>query len=453
MVYKIWKQGIEIEVQQISKETPNKFAEYNKRNELNEIHQGFHLDDSKTEFSSDAKETMGEMEKHLSNCMAPALEKMYNSVIPLTIGCPPFFTDYASGHVHTSVKDMENTTWVELRQKLYSAQPLIALLSQNSPLVNNLRAADVRLLLSNWSVFTDYDSVNEAHWLAVAYGRNGGTIEVRIPSSGPMFQLLAVATFIRVVLEDDSEMISVPNVGMNWQRVISYGSASLSKIAVPSSLRYDGFKTKALTVKTTDLWKIFYEDNKDKFDAILDTMSPAGAVNVRKFYEFVANGHTLSDAFYDVITNLMSQDREMEIAKALYEINLASYKNENIWNMIPNNPRTFMPIIENYCELSDLVALCDKIKTVPFDDRLKSAQKDMLEVFFAQEGLLNNRSIRGLMYEISAHNKVQARLCGVSQALIRNLVKNKVLKKEGVDLVEDENFALLAGIAKEGGLL
>jgi hypothetical protein len=459
MVFKVDMQGIEIEVNEVNKTTGIEKGHYNDPHGLNEVVGSgnlWHPDDGKSEFSSKPFHTLGEMEEHLIKYVGPALEHMSKEVIPITMGCTPFFSDFASAHVHTSVKGMSNSTWVMLRQKLCSFQPFIALLSQNSPIVNALRAADVRLFLSNWAILTDYDSVNEAHWMAIAYGQNGATIEVRLPSSGPMHQALAVANFIRVALEEDIDPLPVPNINYNFDNVIKYGSSSLTKIALPkASLRIDGIARKSVLLKTTDLFKIFYEDNKPLFEEGLKTMSNQCAEEVRKFYNFIAEGHTLSDSIYDIVADMFQTNRDNEIAPWLSKLMTASYSNKSIWSELPTKPKPFMPVLEKYYSVEEVIKSLDVAKANTIADRIRGIQKDELEIFLNKDGLIYNSNFRTLMYDISTRGVItQKNYSGISKKLLDNMVEHNILTKISEEKYSaGENFAFIASIARDGGFV
>jgi len=229
------KQGIEIEIQLLDGQAPtSKVDGFDIDGIMNRVNKHYHSDDGKVEYSSDPYKTLAEIEADLAFYINEGIDALNkHNVDGLTIGCQPFYKDFASGHVHTSIENMNESSWVELRQRLFSAQPIIALISQNSPALYGLRAADVRLVLSSWSAFTDFDSINQAHYQSLAYGENGNTLETRVGSSGPLFQIIGLAALIRVIIAGNDVPIPVIHTKDNWSNVINYGSSSLCKVDEP----------------------------------------------------------------------------------------------------------------------------------------------------------------------------------------------------------------------------
>jgi hypothetical protein len=451
--FEVNKQGIEIETQQIDKvSTKSKYVNGLRFGPLTDIHHGFHQDDGKVEFSSEPFANLGDMESHLRVNYGAGLREMAKDFYPITMGCTPFFFDFASGHVHTSTKGMTEGTWVNLRQKLFSAQPLIDLLSQNSPIVGSVRAADVRLLLSNWSTFTDFDSKEEAHWFAVAYGMKGQTIEVRIPSSGPLFQLLAVAAMIRVVIEDDGAAIALPDIKTNWSRVINYGSSSISRVAIPSSLRYDGFKQKDISVKTTDLWKVFYEDYAEPFDKILNQLSTPMKNDIKEFYKFIANGHTLSDSYYAIIDKMVTDNKETDIARVLSDITIKSYSGGGAFDILPSNPDPFMPIIEKFLSIKEMKDICTKLRKPDIINRFNVIDNDIANAFLdGINGITSNPYTSDLILRLRRGDTVA--INAVNANSLRCLVTTNIAQVVGNNITKGTNFNIAVALAKEAGVI
>ena len=355
--FSISKQGIEVELQ-----TLDKYRPIEKTNTDSPPITNFHPDDGKVEYSSKPYDSLGDLADALSKDINSAMNYMHeHRVIALPIGCQPYYKDFASGHIHTSVTDMSKDKWLELRQKLFSSQPLIALLSQNSPMLFSLRAADVRLLLSTWSAFTDYDSTSTSHYQSLAYGQNGSTLEIRIPSSGPLYQLIAVAALIRVILKNDDAPMPVLPTKENWSNVISYGSSSLCTIGIPTGITYDGIKNKSITVKTVDLFKVFYEENLDCFKSELSTVKPVIRKQVEKFYDMVSNGITLSD----VVFSIVKSNEPNQAITGLYDIFYNSYNDNDVFNLLPK-AESYMPIISKYYTITELKDAMASIKEAPF---------------------------------------------------------------------------------------
>jgi hypothetical protein len=370
MNYTVDKQGVEIEIQIVDKETLDRFSRVNNMLDgLRKISDCFHPDDGKYEFSSLPFHDLRELEDHLKSDFLPGMELLKKHLDPILLGCTPFYADYASGHIHTSIKDMNNDIWLELRRKLFNAQPLIALLSQNSPICQNEKYADYRLAKSSWSTFSDFESTNTGHWMSLAYGMNGTTLEVRIPSAAPLPQILGVATLIRVLLEEDSFIYQAANVKQNWDNVIRYGSSSISDIAVPKGIDYSGFKMKVLKVKTTDLWKIYFQENLDIFKKLLSQFSSKVSGDILKFYDFISRGHTISDSIYELVEK---EKNENKLSRYLVDFSIKSCKDDSMFNYLNEDPSPFMPVIERTISIDELKEIVDKLETHPFyNDLLK----------------------------------------------------------------------------------
>ena len=404
------------------------------------------------ELSSKSYADLGELAVHMQKVAGEGLKILNKQYHAITIGCTPFFFDFASAHIHSSVKGMSENTWIALRQKLYSAQPLIDLLSQNSPVVGAVRAADVRLLLSNWSTFTDLDSTEMSHWFAIAYGLRGQTIEVRIPSSAPLFQVMGVAAMLRVVIEDDAMPIAIPQAKKNWNRVINYGSSSLSEISIPSILRYDGFKYKKLVVKTTDLWKQFYINYAEKFDKVLSTLPANLRKDVKEFYNFISEGHTLSDSYYEIINDYTIRDMEDKIAEKLADISVKSYNGGGAFDILPRNPKPFMPLVEKYFSIEEVQKLADKIATANFAERYNAFDTDALNLLLnAEFSPITNGTILNVIQTINDGEAVETNMLYAPQQ--RALLRSKVLGVERNFFTKGENFGVALAICKEAGLI
>jgi len=132
-------------------------------------------DDHKPEFPSKPYSNLDELTKHITDVITRAQHECeINNWYYAFIGCEPFANSFASAHVHCSI-DGEATqeNVYNLRKKLYSVQPFIVLLSQNSPISNGtLRSVkSTRLAYSTWSDLTHYDSTDASHYLSLAQHR------------------------------------------------------------------------------------------------------------------------------------------------------------------------------------------------------------------------------------------------------------------------------------------
>ena len=453
--YVISKQGIEIEHQMVDSNSPLEKT----RDSWNYPHANygsFHMDDNKLEWSSYVFSNIAEMEHALSSDICAGIENLLPAnILGLTIGCHPYYRDFASAHIHTSIKNMHKDAWKELRQKLYNAQPLIALLSQNSPMLHVLRAGDVRLRLSSWSTFSEFDSESTSHYASLAYGCNGNTLEVRIPSSGPLFQVLSIATLIRVILE--SEEVSIPLIPTkdNWNAVINYGSASICNIGVPVKVSYSGIKYKPMMVKTTDLFKIFYEENKELFNKQLNGVTSTVKNQIDHFYEFVSNGLTLSDAVFAVLKQY--EKKPEDGIQELFELFYNSYKGNDIFPRLPEKINSFMPIVNDYISIDKLNEEIEKLKNIPLIKKAEMLNKDMLSIFIGDNSLFNNSDVRNIMRNLNSNGKYSCRNYTIDPFIIKllsfNVIKESIKDDRYTTFIPSANYNLVLALGKQSKLI
>jgi len=305
----VYKQGVEIEFNVLRK------SKYFKR--IGSIHDHFlsvckekvsnrfYYDDGKPEFPSIPFITL------------PELEEYYLSLL----GAFPYYYDYCSGHIHTSIKKWDEDSWIQMRDKLYNAQPLIALLSANSPIrVKEYLGSDVRLMLSNWSAPVPYGEKTSHHWMALAKGRHTPTLECRIPSSGPLFQILGIANIIRVLLNDEDTDIPILSTIETFRRVAKYGTETLVDVRLPKKITYHGVKYNVVKVKIVDLFRMYLKDN---LSVIKEGIKDCKLYKeIMAFYESIASGVSVSDK----ILGLWQSKGGEEFVETLHKFNEASYK-------------------------------------------------------------------------------------------------------------------------------
>jgi len=451
MKFDINKQGIEIEFQMLDGKNYIGVNKNYRMGDLARIDGGYHIDDDKIELSTKPYTHLGGLENALCDSVAGAIEHLEENtdVLPYTIGCQPFEKDFASAHIHTSTKNMDRETWITLRQKLWSAQPLIDLISQNSPILYNLRAADVRMLLCQWAHVPPFDSEETSHYMSIAWGENGNTIEVRIPSSGPLSQPLAVATLIRVILQDDYEPIPLISTKENWKNVINYGSSSLCRIGIPYKVSYEGLKYNSMLVKSTDLFKIFYQENYDLFKEELDYFSASTSGQVSKLFELIAAGYTLSDVVYAIYQENIKEPNKVN--KILYDIFSRTYMRKDMFLKFPE-VKSFMPIINEYYSMDDLREIVDKFKVSPISKRLELMNKDCLSVFMGKNGFIRSRESRKILYDLVSFGAVDYNYYK-GEKIVSLLTKTKAIKKNDNKLVPDVNFREVISLAKQSGMI
>jgi len=221
---KVFKQGVELELSIINLHNPMlkdgslHSAVYDR---IRDICDNVYWDDSKPEFPSKPYESLGSLEDHIRENISAfqSVAEDYGGSISF-LGNFPLYRDFCSGHIHTSLELMDNETWFYMKQVLYNVQPLLAYASANSPVIEGqYRANDVRLLFSNWAEFTEFDEKDPSHYLALACGNGGLTLECRIPSSAPLAQIIGVAAMIRAILENEDAPIPMNQSQLLWDQV------------------------------------------------------------------------------------------------------------------------------------------------------------------------------------------------------------------------------------------
>jgi len=330
--------------------------------EFNNIFSRFYFDDNKPEFPSDPYPTLGELSDHLSyiiqKCLGICEEEKW---IYSLLGNYPYYDDFCSGHIHTSLQRMTPESWVEMNKILFNAQPLIALLSANSPIYGGVyRASDVRLAFSSWSRFTEYGDSNGDHWMALAKGENGDTLECRIPSSSPLFQIIGIAGLVRLLLEDeDTQTLPVFNNEEIYERVIMYGSRAIIPIYLPYSVTYSGTKTRKLYIPITELWSSFYSSNKDRFKEILDDVHSSLKKEIFDFYETVAKGYTVSDK---ILEQWNRTEDKSEYRFFVQKLTKDSYNLVPLVKSLPNPENNILPQLENHISLEEFKEIINNLK-------------------------------------------------------------------------------------------
>jgi len=291
----------------------------------------FYWDDGKPEYPSVPYESLAGLEEHLY--------KIFNQVFTLAdkknyylsfLGTFPYYADYCSGHIHTSIKQWNEDSWKEMRDKLYNAQPLIALLSANSPIrFKEYIGSDVRLMLSTWASPVSYGDDSSHHWMALAKGRHTPTLECRLPSSGPLFQLLGIANIIRVLLSDEDTDIPVLNTHDTFHRVTKYGTEALVDIKLPKKITYHGIKYNTVKVKIVDLFKMYLKDN---LSLIKENIKDCKLYKeILGFYESIASGVSVSDK----ILGLWQTMNGEEFVEANYVFDRTSYSLKPYFEKLP----------------------------------------------------------------------------------------------------------------------
>jgi hypothetical protein len=402
--------------------------------EFRNIFSRFYFDDNKPEFPSDPYPTLGELADHLAyviqKCLGICEEEKW---IYSLLGNYPYYDDFCSGHIHTSLKGMSPESWVEMSKILFNAQPLIALLSANSPIFGGVyRASDVRLAFSSWSRFTEFGDSNGDHWMALAKGENGDTLECRIPSSSPLFQIIGIAGVIRLLLEDsDNQSLPVFNNEEIYERVVMYGSRSVIPIYLPSSITYSGIKTKKVYVPITELWRSFYTSNKDRLKEILEDVSATLKKEVFDFYETVAEGNTVSDK---ILEQWNRTEDKSEYRFFVQKLTKDSYNLVPIINSLPNPGNDILPKLEDHISIEEFKDIIDNLKI----EDLPSTER-----FIDLMDLLVDPHMKDFHNIITAIQKAKGSLQSLfSSRLVNKLLMLDVVKEDELtgNLIPSKNF-------------
>jgi len=443
----VFKQGIEIELNVINKE------KYFKRIGIihdrfltlckEKISSRFYFDDNKPEFPSIPYITLPELEAHLSSIFKEtfSLAEKKNYYLSL-LGSFPYYYDYCSGHIHTSIKKWDEDSWIQMRDKLYNAQPLIALLSANSPIrTKEYLGSDVRLMLSNWSSPVPYGDKTSHHWMALAKGRHTPTLECRIPSSGPLFQLLGIANIIRVLLNDEDTDIPVISTVETFRRVAKYGTEALVDVRLPKKITYHGVKYNVVKVKIIDLFKMYLKDN---LSVIKEGIKDCKLYKeIMAFYESIASGVSVSDK----ILGLWQNKGGEEFVEILHKFNETSYK------LRPSLEK--LPLPKNKIILPELSVSLEEFKEII--QHVSSSidfpifpEGDIVDLINTREKL---HLIRDIIRECKKYGDTSI---SSPEHMLELYLKHKVLKPNKVrpgSLVPGPNFPYLVQILEGSDLL
>jgi len=313
------------------------------------INSAFYVDDHKPEFPSKPYSNLKNLSDELCNIMLASSElaKKKNWVMIL-IGCHPYTDTFASGHIHSSFNmSPSKKEEAEIRRKLFSIQPLLALLSQNSPIMNGeiSPVKDSRLAYGSWSQFTNYDEMSTGHYMALASGRKKATLECRIPSSCGLYQILGIVSFLKTIISfEDVPILPTQYVEDLYFKTLRYGGEAITPLVNPSKIGYLGFDGKTVYVKISDLWKRFLEDKEtsSRLNEVLKELPPAIKKKVLGFYNIISMGLTASD----FILNLFNEEKNKEeILLTLEETTNESYARKSAFYEIletpelPENPK------------------------------------------------------------------------------------------------------------------
>jgi len=318
----------------------------------------FYVDDGKMEYPSNPKTNLEDLCLEIKEVFTEAFRicRKRNWLLSL-IGCHPFSGTFASNHVHTSLRASPLEKDVKrIRELLFSVQPYIALLGQNSPFLLGQKAGykDVRLAFSTWSEFTAPKNNTYSHYLSLATGRDAHTLECRIPSSATLHQILASVVFIKTVVElNQTPILPVNHVEKIFYRVLKYGGEALVPIFAGQNITYLG-TGKELLVPISELFKIFLTDKETSscLKEILSELPKTYRTSILEFYEIIASGLTASD--YILQLSQTNNFNVRTISERLNYITKRAYvDNIPFWKLMPKPKKPELPKIEGKVTLEE----------------------------------------------------------------------------------------------------
>ncbi|MEM2260810.1 MAG: hypothetical protein QXK24_00015 [Ignisphaera sp.] len=435
--FKVYKQGIELEINIIEPTNPfNKYVELHEQAEkiFRKIYERVYFDDLKPEFPSLAYENLGDLSEHISQFMSLFIDKVETKDWKISLlGNFPYFYDFCSGHIHTSIVNKQADSWLEMRKKLFNAQPLIAYISANSPILQQIyRASDVRLAFSSWARFVDYNDRTEDHWCSLAKGERGETLECRLPSAGPLFQIIGIANILRTILESGEEVSPIHNCEEIFNNVVLYGSKAIVPIYLPYKVNCYGYSTKKIYVRIVDLFRMFIEENKDKLKEQLKYCPSKLRDDILDFYQLLAKGVTMSD----IILYVWSQSRK-EIVDFIHYLTKRSYSIERIIPTLPMPPPDINQVVPIEQEVLTLEEFKQLIETVNIEP-LQCSEIDVLKYILYAAKKSEIEDILGLIRMNQYLTKDITRY----HPLVEQLIELNVLKEEEDRIVPSSNFPI-----------
>ena len=214
-------------------------------------------------------------------------------------GCTPCSGSGAGAHTHISGLPV-NTMFY----KLWTYQPFIGLLSQNSPM-NSRGLSDVtkdtRLLNSSWATYTS--SLGEGS--ALSADRKGSgyrTVEVRIPSDTTLIHMVGIASFIKAcLLVNDNFKFNDNTNNSLYNSVKARGTDASLTVKLTDTVKLLGFKIRYVPIPINVLFSILikYGELHEALHMVLSELPSGIRGKVIKFYELISDGYTFSDYIFD----------------------------------------------------------------------------------------------------------------------------------------------------------
>lgn len=416
------------------------------------IYKQAYLDDYKPEIPTPAYNSLEDLYNFTSDIVSQCIEKCEeNNWLLSLIGCHPIgyresgIGTFASGHIHISLKEIPTEDdAILIRRKLCSLQPFVALLSQNSPImdlkIDNVK--DVRLKYGHWSRFTPIDyleeNTHEDHYMSLSLGKNTLTLECRIPSSAPIEQIFSIVVFIKALSSLERYPI-LPNeiVESLYNDVIKWGGQALVPIQLPSKkeINYFALDGNKYYIPIYQLFKDFI--NVPEIHEAIKIVSQELPSHIRdqvsKYYSIICNGYTLSDYLINAYRHITSEltsdeinrkiekerqneriddslkDLRLRISNLVNQVTYESYKKKNpFWNMLKTPLVPEMPNIESKLSLEEAREIIKKIEIPKLDFVIPANTFDEI-LFLSDVSYLRNNESRKLIELFTKRDKYSGR--------------------------------------------
>jgi len=439
MEVKVYKQGIELEMFVIQRDEID--IDYDLHENITEdfkekISSRFYFDDGKPEYPSRPYSDLRGLYDNLKTTLDYASEianAEYDADIML-IGTYPFNSEreFASGHIHTSLRKPDNSLATEreiltLRNRLYNAQPLIACISQNSPIIDGMfQVKDTRLYYSEWAEFTEFGDTSDSHYLALAVNQpvpDVATLEVRIPSSSNPVHLIAIANVIKALLNRDDYPVAMEYTPTTWERILKYGAKAIVPLKLPKTISYYGFKYTSVNVEMSTLFKIFIDEYKDELKDGIASLPVSIQDHIWKLYQRITEGYTISDY---VIEHWKSLDDKWKLLDLYVKMS-----NKPIW--VERKPsRVYSPILENKITYEELMEIARDL------EHSYEISDDVKEVYNALQSLDN--SSKRIMAKILSKISIEGEMFFLPFSSRDELVLGTLMDLEAIEEVSHDRY-------------
>jgi len=211
----------------------------------------------------------------------------------------------AGAHTHISGLDT-----YEIRDRLWTYQPFIALLSQNSPMgvhVLNSERKDSRLIGGGWAGYS-----NGHDGSALSTDSDFDTIEVRIPSDTTLIHMVAIASFIKACsfIEHGIFKFSNTSCQRSYSKVMRIGTDLPILIVLDTPTKLFGYEKNRIPIPINTLFSILVNTGElhESLHLVLDELPSNIRYKVWDFYKIVSDGYTISDYLFDYFSKWFARE-------------------------------------------------------------------------------------------------------------------------------------------------